>query len=300
MKNKKAFLIALVLILAAALTGIILALSGADRSEPAENTGTAAGGTDNPVTDAPGTDVPGTDVPGTDVPDTEIIPSGTEPETLPAIPKIVRETEPAESDTAGPTETAAPEVSTESGDSEKTEPAEAVTEPEPATEKTVSVIVPVIPEDPEPSVTGLAEEEPSLPAETAKEPVKNDPPVPAGTIVIGGTEPGATPYDCGTPHHHCDGPETHAFLSNLELRGCPYCGSHSCVSFYAVDAWGYACYDPCLCPEYGTASDPLDRCSACGKKTGDGSRGTCVTFNVDMICPLCGAEVGAWECHTCR
>lgn len=32
--------------------------------------------------------------------------------------------------------------------------------------------------------------------------------------------------------------ETDAFIKNLEDQGCPYCGKHDCISFYAVNEWG--------------------------------------------------------------
>ena len=96
-----------------------------------------------------------------------------------------------------------------------------------------------------------------------------------GGITIGGVD---EDYDCGTAGHHCDGPETHAYILNLEIEGCPYCGSHSCPSFYATDEWGCGCYDPSKCPCYDIHSDPVYYCQDCGKPAGDGSNGTCVQF----------------------
>ena len=119
-----------------------------------------------------------------------------------------------------------------------------------------------------------------------------------GGIVIGGNTP--EPYNCGTPGHHCDGPETHAYVLNLELDGCPYCGSNKCASFYATDEWGQTCYTPSKCPKYDIHKDPVYYCQKCGKPCGDGTNGTCAEFNVDIDCPNCGEHVNAWTCHSCK
>lgn len=37
----------------------------------------------------------------------------------------------------------------------------------------------------------------------------------------------------------------------------------------------------------------------CGRITGFGTHGTCITFTVDKNCPLCGQLVTANTCHTC-
>ncbi|OJU18288.1 MAG: hypothetical protein BGN88_00910 [Clostridiales bacterium 43-6] len=121
----------------------------------------------------------------------------------------------------------------------------------------------------------------------------------SGGIQIGGGET-TSKYKCGCANHHCDSPETHAFVLNLELEGCPYCGSHSCPSFYGVDEWGNAGYFPKLCPKYDIKKDPVYYCQECGKKTGDGSKGTCVRFVKDCNCPNCGVFVKAGTCHTCK
>lgn len=120
-----------------------------------------------------------------------------------------------------------------------------------------------------------------------------------GGIVIGDGSP-IEKYDCGVAGHHCDGPETHAYIQNLELEGCAYCGSHSCPSFYATDEWGNTCFTPSKCPKYDIKKDPVYYCQNCGKKCGDGKNGTCVTFNVDIYCPNCGKHVKAWICHYCE
>lgn len=107
-------------------------------------------------------------------------------------------------------------------------------------------------------------------------------------------------YSCGTKNHHCEGPETHAYIQNLELEGCPYCGSHSCQSFYATDEWGNACYTPSKCPKYDIKKDAVYYCQTCGKKCGDGKSGTCVQFVNACNCPNCGKYVESWTCHSCK
>lgn len=116
-------------------------------------------------------------------------------------------------------------------------------------------------------------------------------------IVIGSGE-NTESYNCNTKNHHCDGPETHAFIQNLELEGCPYCGSHSCPSFYATDKWGHTCYTPSKCPKYNTHNDAAEYCQKCGKKCGDGGNGTCVQYITACNCPICGKWVESWTCHS--
>lgn len=93
--------------------------------------------------------------------------------------------------------------------------------------------------------------------------------------------------------------ETTAFLANLMEKGCPYCCSHTCPSFYAKDQWDNPCYDPKLCPQYDIHKDPVYYCQVCGKRVGDGTNSTCVRFVTDTICPNCGEFVKANTCHTC-
>ena len=113
------------------------------------------------------------------------------------------------------------------------------------------------------------------------------------------TEPTVT-YNCGVPGHHCDGPETHAYIVNLEREGCPFCGRHDCPSFYAVDEWGNTCYTPSKCPKYDVHDDPVHYCQECGRKCGDGKNGTCVQFVNACYCPNCGEWVERFTCHTCK
>jgi len=135
--------------------------------------------------------------------------------------------------------------------------------------------------------------------ETKKTPVTDSTETQSPTIVIGGGDTNEK-YSCGVAGHHCEGPETHAYISNLELEGCKYCGSHTCPSFYGTDAWGNAQYTPSLCPKYSVTQDPLNYCQQCGKPTGDGKNGTCVHYIQECDCPNCGKHVGSRECHTCE
>lgn len=116
-------------------------------------------------------------------------------------------------------------------------------------------------------------------------------------IIDSGNDP-VKEYSCGVSKHHCDSKETHDFIVSLEKKGCPYCGSHSCKSFYAVDEWGNACYDATRCESYSEKNDPCEYCQECGKKCGTGSNGTCVRFTVDTKCPECGKKVSAKTCHS--
>lgn len=120
----------------------------------------------------------------------------------------------------------------------------------------------------------------------------------SGAAINGGEH--TTAYKCGTKGHRCEAPETHAYILNLELKGCEYCGSHSCPSFYSSDEWGNACYTPSKCPKYNIKNDPAYYCQTCKKKCGDGGNGTCVQFVSSDSCPNCGQWVDAWKCHTCK
>lgn len=146
------------------------------------------------------------------------------------------------------------------------------------------------------TTTGEKVEEPAKPVQPTEP--KPDDTTSGGGIVIG--TPGETPvYSCGTANHNCENEDYHKGLLAREAEGCPYCGSHSCISFYTLDQWGHTFYDPSACPKYDIHSDPAKYCQVCGKKQGDGRNGTCVTFNIDIDCPNCGKHVKAWECHYC-
>ena len=149
----------------------------------------------------------------------------------------------------------------------------------------------------EPKPTEPTETKPEDPEKPIEPPTEEDDNDDEGDISIGG---GAVPYDCGTDGHHCDGPETHAYILNLELKGCKYCGSHSCPSFYAVDEWGNTCYTPSKCPAYDVHDDPVHYCQKCGKACGDGTNGTCVQYVNACACPNCGEHVDSRTCHTCK
>lgn len=134
------------------------------------------------------------------------------------------------------------------------------------------------------------------------EPVK--PAQPSGSVqsnkneIVDNGNDSVKEYSCGVKGHHCDGKETHDFIVSLENKGCPYCGSHSCKSFYTYDEWGNACYDPTKCESYSAKNDPCEYCQECGKKVGDGNRNTCIQFTVDFTCSDCGKKVSAWTCHS--
>jgi len=138
------------------------------------------------------------------------------------------------------------------------------------------------------------------PAESGAAPVVTSKPEEESNIVIGGDEPEQSSYSCGMANHHCINAENHVYILNLELEGCPYCGSHSCVSFYYVSPAGIPMCNPSLCPKYNEKSDPIKYCQECGKKNGDGTNGTCVQFINACNCPNCGEYVEARTCHTCK
>lgn len=119
-------------------------------------------------------------------------------------------------------------------------------------------------------------------------------------IVIGGNPPVEEHYSCGAENHYCNAPEAHAYIQNLELEGCAYCGSHSCPSFYATDEWGGACPDATQCPSYNEKNDPILYCQTCGKKNGDGTSGTCVQYINACNCTICGEWVESRTCHSCK
>ena len=141
-----------------------------------------------------------------------------------------------------------------------------------------------------------AKQEPTPPTETPPAETENHK---SNGIVIGDPSPEQT-YSCGTDGHHCTGPDTHSFICELEQKGCEYCGSRNCPSFYAVDEWRQGCYTPSECPKYDIHADPVYYCQRCGKPCGDGRNGTCAEYNIDLDCPNCGEQVKAWTCHSCE
>lgn len=113
-----------------------------------------------------------------------------------------------------------------------------------------------------------------------------------GGIIIGGEEPSR--YNCNTANHNCQTPEYHAYVLNLELQGCPYCGSHSCISFYPQEGWR-----PSICPQYDIKKDPAIYCQVCGRKGGDGRNNTCARYLTSKNCPYCNVWIESRTCHTC-
>ena len=203
-------------------------------------------------------------------------------------------TKPAETPVIEPTSTVIETVKEEPPEMEemKTEPSMAVTEEsETETDETEPVITEIKQESKTPAEKPIEQKKETPPAETEK--VEN------GGIVIGDPTYTQT-YSCGVFGHHCTGPETHSFICELEQKGCEYCGSHSCSSFYAVDEWGQGCYTPSKCPKYNIHADPVWYCQTCHKLCGDGRNGTCVQLVIECTCPNCDEQVKAWTCHYCR
>ena len=198
-------------------------------------------------------------------------------------------TKPAETPVIEPTSTVIETVKEEPTTTEETqtEPSMAFTE---KSETKPAETEPIITK-PEPMQEPEEQQKETLPSETKKHE--------SGGIVIGDPTPTQT-YSCGINGHHCTGPETHAYICELEQKGCEYCGSHTCPSFYAVDQWGQGCYTPSKCSKYDIHADPVYYCQTCHKPCGDGRNGTCVQFVIDCTCPNCGEQVKAWTCHYCK
>lgn len=159
-----------------------------------------------------------------------------------------------------------------------------------------------VPSEPEVSIdpevipdnnTGLTPEEPPKPV------IPDLPPVDTEDDNTTGSD-NTSPYNCPADSHSCNSPEAHAFIQGLEQEGCPYCDSHSCSSFYAVNEWGNPCYTPDKCPGYDIHKDPVYYCQECDKACGDGRSGTCVQFVTTCECPICGEPVDSRTCHTCH
>ncbi|HHW45410.1 MAG TPA: hypothetical protein GXX17_00690 [Clostridiales bacterium] len=103
-------------------------------------------------------------------------------------------------------------------------------------------------------------------------------------------------YNCGNPLHHCVNEAGHNYLVEIEEEGCPYCGSHSCPSFYTVDKWGYPIIDPTVCPQYDVKKDPTKYCQDCGRPIGS-KKGQCLQFLISAYCDICGKWVEGRTCH---
>ena len=80
---------------------------------------------------------------------------------------------------------------------------------------------------------------------------------------------------------------------------CRYCGKTDCITLQRTEYGGILHWDE-ECPKYDINKDPRVFCETCGRHNGDGTNGTCVTFNVDTHCPNCGEYCKAWTCHTCK
>ena len=153
-----------------------------------------------------------------------------------------------------------------------------------------------------PEVEGDTTSESKTTGEKAKEPNKavTEQPVSkdegqTGKINIGGGDVAA--YSCGDANHHCENAEYHAYIKNLELAGCPYCGSHSCKSFYATNEWGYTEYTPTKCPEYNKEKDDTEVCPRCGLAYWSADNPTgCFSYLQDTVCE-CGETVKGNTCH---
>ena len=136
---------------------------------------------------------------------------------------------------------------------------------------------------------------PEKPVETQKpeQPADNSN---GGDINIGGGDK-PEEYHCGSPNHHCKNAEAHAYIQNLELEGCSFCGSHSCPSFYDVNEWGFTRYNQTLCPKYNEKSDPSKYCQRCGRELWSQSNPTgCFSYLQDTDCE-CGEHVKGNTCH---
>lgn len=138
------------------------------------------------------------------------------------------------------------------------------------------------------------EAEQQVAAEPANEPANNDE---GSGIQIGGNPPVEESYNCGCANHHCQNAEYHAGLLNRELDGCPYCGSHSCPSFYAVNEWGFTIYDETLCPQYNEQGGSTKYCPDCGRPMWSVDNPTgCFRYLQDTQCE-CGELVPGNTCH---
>ncbi len=146
-------------------------------------------------------------------------------------------------------------------------------------------------------IYGNKADENDTPKDEAAAPVKEPESNAEAGIQIGGNPPVEEAYSCGCANHHCQNEEFHASLLNRELDGCPYCGSHSCPSFYAVNEWGYTYYEPSLCPQYNAGHDSAKICPDCGRPMWSQDNPTgCFRYLQDTQCE-CGELVPGNTCH---
>lgn len=102
-------------------------------------------------------------------------------------------------------------------------------------------------------------------------------------------------YDCGYENHYCAYESEHNELVAAMAEGCPYCGEHDCVSFYARDdKIGVTMINYHKCPMYN------DNCEVCGlPENGESGDLICMKYLKDLDCYWCGEPVKAGECHRC-
>ena len=120
----------------------------------------------------------------------------------------------------------------------------------------------------------------------------------SSTIKIGDGGP-TEPQDYIVDGRKFRNAENYSYWQNWMLKGCDYCGSHDCVAFFSVDAFGYTSYNWRNCPQYDIKKDPAIYCQICGKKGGDGRNDTCARYINGTNCPYCGVWVESRTCHTC-
>lgn len=102
-------------------------------------------------------------------------------------------------------------------------------------------------------------------------------------------------YDCGYEGHYCVTEGSHNDLIAAMEEGCPYCGSHDCVSFTSRDEqMGYTDINYEKCPMYH------NNCEVCGlPENGESGELICGKCLKDAPCPWCGEDRKAGECHHC-
>ena len=95
------------------------------------------------------------------------------------------------------------------------------------------------------------------------------------------------PY-CGGPHYLYECPVAKEDSEKpTEPDPCPYCGETDCP--YPDTG------DHTQCKGYDPKEDSSKYCPVCGQPTS-----VCERWTADMVCPRCGEEVPAWNCHHCK
>lgn len=103
-------------------------------------------------------------------------------------------------------------------------------------------------------------------------------------------------YTCGYENHYCVSESGHNRLLDEMAKGCPYCGEHDCVSFYARNnSYGSTRIDFEQCPKYH------NNCEVCGlpesRHDVQSGEAYCNKYLKDTNCHECGEPVKAGECH---